>query len=165
MKPKYFLLLILIISSISVHAQQKGYYRTPCIYGNTIIFTAEGDLWKYDLSVGGIASRLTTHPGMEINPVISPDGKQIAFLGQYEGATEVYVMNINGGVPRRVTYEYDGNGMQISGWTKEGKILYRTDKYSQQINTVAGRFIAWIHLLSSPSSAEEKAPSLVVEPR
>src|SRR4029078_3921841 len=96
-----FALCILTIA----FAQQKGYYRTPAIYGNLVIFTAEGDLWKYDLN-GGAASRLTTHQGVETNPVISPDGKQIAFLGQYEGPTEVYIMNMTGGVPKRLTYDF-----------------------------------------------------------
>ncbi len=131
MQPKLFLPLLFMFSITALQAQQKGYYRTPCIYGNTIIFTAEGDLWKYDLATGGSASRLTTGPGLEINPSISPDGKQLAFLGQYEGATEVYVMNINGGLPRRVSYDYNSYDMELEGWTKEGKILYRTDKFSQ----------------------------------
>jgi tricorn protease len=130
MQPKLFLALLAGACTLAVQAQQKGYYRTPCIYQNTVIFTAEGDLWKYDLN-GGPASRVTTHAGLEINPAISPDGKQVAFLGQYEGPTEVYVMNINGGVPRRVSYDYNSYDIQLEGWTKDGKILYRTDKYSQ----------------------------------
>jgi len=110
-------------------AQQKGYYRTPAIYGSTVIFTAEGDLWKCDIT-GGTASRLTTHQGVETNPVISPDGKQVAFLGQYEGPTEVYVMNIAGSIPKRLTYDF-GRSLLLSGWTNDGKILYRTGKFSQ----------------------------------
>jgi tricorn protease len=119
------------LTAASLSAQQKGYYRTPAIYGNVVVFTAEGDLWKYDVNAGGSASRLTTHQGLEFNPSISPDGKQIAFLGQYEGPTEVYVMNINGGVPRRLSYDYNSYDIQVEGWTKDGKVLYRTDKFSQ----------------------------------
>ena len=121
-------------------AQQKGYYRTPAIHNNTVIFTAEGDLWKYNLTTGGPASRITTHSGMETNPAISPDGKQIAFLGQYEGATELYAMDINGGVPRRLTYDYNSWDIQLQGWTKENKILYRTDRFSQ----LPSPQIAWL---------------------
>ena len=104
--------------------QQKGYYRMPALHGNTVIFTAEGDLWKYDMGTNQ-SSRLTTNSGMEQNPAISPDGKKVAFLGEYEGLSEVYVMDINGGVPKRLTYDL-GSTMMISGWTKDGKILYRT---------------------------------------
>jgi len=110
-----------------VHAQQKGYYRSPTIHGNTVIFTAEGDLWKYDLA-SGTNARLTTHQGVETNPVISPDGKQLVFTGQYEGVSELYLMDINGGVPRRLTYDFDGYYVHISGWTKDGKIIYRSSR-------------------------------------
>src|SRR5438067_2886148 len=121
MRPKLLVTLLLSGSFSILSAQQKGYYRTPSLYKNTVIFTAEGDLWKYDLSTGGTAARLTTHPGLEINPVISPDGRQVAFLGQYEGATDVYVMNIDGGVPKRISYDYGGN-LGLSAWTKDGRI-------------------------------------------
>src|ERR1700760_259928 len=94
--------------------QQKGYYRTPALHGNTVVFTAEGDLWKYDTGTGQ-STRLTTNTGVEQNPAISPDGKKVAFLGEYEGLSEVYVMDINGGVPQRLTYDL-GAGMNISGW-------------------------------------------------
>jgi tricorn protease len=78
------ILAILFLVCHDLFAQQKGYYRTPAIYQNTVLFTAEGDLWKYDLG-NGVSSRLTTDQGMEIFPVISPDSRQVVFSGQYEG--------------------------------------------------------------------------------
>ncbi|MGZ3880539.1 MAG: S41 family peptidase [Flavisolibacter sp.] len=129
MQSKLFLPVLGLFTCIAVHAQQKGYYRTPAIAQNTVVFTAEGDLWKYDIN-NGVASRITTNGGVEINPVISPDGKQVAFLGQYEGPPEVYVMDITGGVPRRLTYDF-GRGLQLSGWTRDGRIIYRTGKFSE----------------------------------
>src|SRR4051812_49430488 len=101
------ILCCFLLPTTLVRAQQKGYYRSPSIHGNTVIFTAEGDLWKYDLAAGTTA-RLTTHQGVETNAVISPDGKQLVFTGQYEGVSELYLMDINGGVPRRLTYDFDG---------------------------------------------------------
>src|ERR1700753_2248910 len=100
MSPKLSLTLAALLVCGCLTAQQKGYYRTPAIYKNTVVFTAEGDLWKYDLSTG-ITARLTTHEGLEINPVISQDGKQIAFTGEYEGSDEIYTINIEGGIPKR----------------------------------------------------------------
>jgi tricorn protease len=125
----FFLFTLVFPAFTSVKAQQKGYYRTPCIHGNTVIFTAEGDLWKYDLG-SGLTARLTTNEGFETQPVISPDGHQVVFTGQYEGATELYTMDIDGGVPRRLTYER-ANYLRPECWTKDGKILYRTTKYSR----------------------------------
>ncbi|MBC7904203.1 MAG: PD40 domain-containing protein [Gemmatimonadaceae bacterium] len=111
-------------------AQQKGYYRTPSIHQNTVVFTAEGDLWKYNLS-SGQAARITTHSGVESNPAISPDGKQVAFIGQYEGPIELYVMDINGGVPKRLTYDFENWSTMLVGWTKDGKILFRSERHSK----------------------------------
>jgi len=130
MQPKLFFAFIALSVCFTVSAQQKGYYRTPCIYQNTIVFTAEGDLWKYDMTTG-ITARLTTHAGVETDPSISPDGKEIVFSGQYEGITELYEMSINGSVPRRITYDFDFWSIHACSWTKDGKIVYRTEKYSQ----------------------------------
>ena len=93
------LLAILFLAGYHSHTQHKGYYRTPAIYQNIVLFTAEGDLWKYDLG-NGITTRLTTDQGMETFPVISPDGKQVVFSGQYEGISELNLMNLGGGVPK-----------------------------------------------------------------
>ncbi|HUB61360.1 MAG TPA: S41 family peptidase [Puia sp.] len=112
----------------SAPPQLKGYYRTPAIWKNTIVFTAEGDLWKYDLTTGA-AARLTTHEGLETNPVISPDGQTVAFTGQYEGPNEVYVMPLDGGVPRRLTYDLDGSA-RPTAWLEDGRLLYATSAYS-----------------------------------
>src|SRR3954464_1355667 len=111
--PKLFLALSILCLATSASAQQKGYYRRPCIYNNTVVFTAEGDLWKYELNSGNTAARITSHPGVEINPCISPDGKQLAFLGEYEGATEIYLMNLNGGVPKRLTFDFNSYDIEL----------------------------------------------------
>lgn len=105
----------------------KGYYRQPAIWGETIVFVAEGDLWEVAKS-GGVATRLTSHPGDELRPNISPDGKWIAFTGQYEGPTEVYVMPLHGGLPVRLTF--DASRASVVGWTPDGRVMATTDKYS-----------------------------------
>ena len=86
-------LATLILAPCALVAQQKGYYRTPAIYKNTVVFTAEGDLWKYDLATGNTA-RLTTHEGMETSPLISPDGKTVEFdFLDVSGSTQRGMMN------------------------------------------------------------------------
>lgn len=109
------------------HASDLGYYRFPAISGNTVVFTAEGDLWRVPVS-GGTATRLTTALGAETNAAISPDGKWIAFSASYEGPTEAYVMPIDGGPPTRLTYE--GSVATVVGWTPDGNVLYNTRVYS-----------------------------------
>ena len=73
----------------------SGYYRYPVLHGDTLVFTAEGDLWTVGAG-GGVARRLTTHPGEENHPVISPDGRTLAFTARYEGPAEVYTMPLAG---------------------------------------------------------------------
>lgn len=101
----------------------RGYYRTPAIRGETIVFTAEGDLWTVGLH-GGTARRLTSDVDQETSPAISPDGATLAFAGRYDGAPEVYTMPLAGGVPVRHTW--DGADDRPVGWTADGRILYVT---------------------------------------
>jgi tricorn protease len=101
-----------------------GYYRQPALYKDGIVFVAEGDLWKVGLQ-GGEATSLTTHVGEESLPAVSPDGKTVAFAGQYDGPTEVYTMPISGGMPRRRTF--DAAQITFVGWTPDGKVLVGTE--------------------------------------
>ncbi len=121
------LALALLLLPCALRAEETlGYYRFPAIHGDTIVFAAEGDLWRVDRR-GGVATRLTTHPAEESNPAISPDGRTIAFSAAYEGPTEVYTMPIDGGLPARRTFEGEGRGgAVVVGWTPGGEILYAT---------------------------------------
>ena len=105
----------------------KGYYRQPSLHGDMVVFVAEGDLWTVPTS-GGMAERLTSHAGAETHPAISADGAKVAFTASYDGPEEVYVMPVNGGRPKRLTWENDRS--VVVGWTPGGKILYRTARYS-----------------------------------
>ncbi len=129
---KLILFVLMIMPLSSIFAENRGYYRFPVLHGETIVFTAEGDLWTVSVH-GGIAQRLTTHHGMESHAAISPDGKVVAFSGQYEGPTEVYTMPIHGGIPIRLTYE--GSTAIVIGWTPDGRVLYSSQKYSTLPNT------------------------------
>ncbi len=104
-------------------ADGKGFYRQPALHGDTVVFSAEGDLWTVPTS-GGTAQRLTTHPGLENHPVISPDGQTVAFTARYEGPSEVYTMPLAGGVPVRRTYE--GEAAVATTWTPSGELVYAT---------------------------------------
>lgn len=119
--------------------QHLGYYRYPALHGDTLVFAAEGDLWRVDRR-GGVASRLTTHPAEESNPAISPDGRTLAFSAAYEGPTEVYTMPIDGGLPVRRTFEgAEKGGALVAGWTPDGEILYATTEASGLPSTQLAR--------------------------
>jgi tricorn protease len=120
--------LLCLLLPLCFAQQNRGYYRFPAIHGNIIAFTSEGDLWESTID-GGIARRLTTHPGEETNPAFSPDGKTIAFSANYEGPTEVYTIPAAGGLPTRRTFE--GGNARVIGWTPDGKVIYTTGRYSK----------------------------------
>ena len=113
-----------------------GYYRFPAIHGDTIVFTAEGDLWRVGVN-GGVAQRLTTHPSEESRASIAPDGKTIAFSAAYEGPTEVYTLAVDGGIPMRQTFE--GGNALVVGWSPAGEVLYTTRRFSTLPNTQLAR--------------------------
>jgi len=123
-------ILIALIAPIVAEAQATGtlgFYRFPSVRGQTVVFAAEGDLWSVPVA-GGLAHRLTSHAAEETDPVISPDGKTLAFTARYEGPAALYTMPIAGGSPTRWTY--DGDAAIATSWTPDGKLVYRTFQYT-----------------------------------
>jgi tricorn protease len=122
--------LLLLVSwglGLAVVQASPGFLRDPAIHGETVVFTAEGDLWKVP-AVGGEAVRLTSHPGVEEAAAISPDGTHVAFSAQYEGPREVYLMPLAGGLPKRLTWH--GEGAAPVGWTPDGRVICATRAHS-----------------------------------
>lgn len=135
MKKLFTLSLSLIFPLFGISQSTPGYFMHPDVQGNIIVFVAEGDLWKTSLN-GGEAIRLTTHAGEESSPKISPDGKWVAYAATYEGPTEVYLIPMSGGLPRRLTYE---PAVSIpTDWKSTTEVAYVTNQYSTlpRLNTV-----------------------------
>jgi tricorn protease len=100
--------------------------RKPTLSKTQIVFSYAGDLWSVPRE-GGDAKRLTTSPGVETDPVFSPDGTMIAFTGEYDGNQDVFVMPAAGGVPKRLTW-HPGLDSAV-GWTQDGKrVLFVSDR-------------------------------------
>ena len=102
--------------------------RFADISKDKVVFVYAGDLW-IAAREGGAARRLTSHVGDELYPKFSPDGKWIAFTGEYDGNPDVYVIPAEGGEPKRLTF-HPSNDI-VLGWTPDGKnILFRSDRIS-----------------------------------
>ncbi len=127
-----------LLCAASVAFAQTKLLRFPDISGDRVVFTYGGDLWTAPAAGGG-AVRLTSHPGMEVFGKFSPDGKWIAFTGQYDGDEQVYVVPSGGGVPRQLTF-YPAKGPltprwgwdnQVYGWSADGKrIIFKSQRDS-----------------------------------
>ncbi|CAN5497437.1 S41 family peptidase [soil metagenome] len=97
--------------------------RMPTVSDRYVAFVYANDLWVVGRN-GGEARRLTSSPGAETNPRFSPDGRWIAFTGQYDGNTDVYVVPSEGGEPQRLTY-HPGDDI-VQGWTADGSAVLFT---------------------------------------
>ena len=127
--------------SIALTASSTAYSQTkllavPDIRGDRVVFTTAA-ICGSRLS-GGTATRLTSHPGVELFARFSPDGKWIAFTGQYDGDEQVYVVPTTGGEPRQLTF-YPARGPlpprwgwenQVYGWSKDASTSARADSWS-----------------------------------
>ena len=112
--------------------------RYPDINGNLVAFVYAGDIWTVNAG-GGIAKRVTSHPGIELFPKISPDGKWIAFSAEYSGSRQIWVMPSEGGTARQLTFYNSVGEMPPRGgfdnvvldWTPDSKrILFRANRTS-----------------------------------
>ena len=136
MRRAWVAFVVLTVFSIAAWAADGGtrLLRFPDIHGDTVVFAYGGDLWSASTD-GGTATRLTAHPGQEVFPRFSPDGKWIAFTGQYDGDEQVYVIPATGGEPRQLTW-YPAQGPLpprwgydnlVFGWTPDGgAVLFRS---------------------------------------
>lgn len=102
--------------------------RFPDISADRIVFVYAGDLWTVPKE-GGLARRLSSPKGHEEFPKFSPDGRWIAFSGNYDGNVDVYLMPSDGGVPKRLTHHPEAE--VVVDWYPDGEnILYRSLMYS-----------------------------------
>jgi tricorn protease len=134
MKTRLIFLSLLLISFTSF-AEEARLLRFPTIHGNQVVFSYAGDLYTVSSS-GGVARKLTNHEGYEMFARFSPDGKWIAFTGQYDGNTEVYLIPSEGGVPKRLSYtatlgrddvsDRMGPNNIVMGWRDNENIIVRS---------------------------------------
>ncbi|MGB9283848.1 MAG: PDZ domain-containing protein [Candidatus Sulfotelmatobacter sp.] len=114
--------------------------RFPDVSRDKIVFSYGGDLWLVSRE-GGTAQRITSHPGQELFAKFSPDGKWIAFTGQYDGNHNVYVMPAEGGDPKQLTFHPGGDHLnermgvhnEVITWTRDSKqivFLTRRDTFN-----------------------------------
>ena len=135
MKSKFILLAAMAAVALTSQADEGRLLRFPGTNGQDVAFSYAGDIYTVPIT-GGTARKLTSHEGYEAFARYSPDGRTIAFTGQYDGNTEVYIMPAEGGEPRRITFTSSNprddwgdrmgpNNITMT-WTPDGKgVIYR----------------------------------------
>jgi tricorn protease len=154
-------LLIPFLSGQLTSQQETRLLRFPTVYGNQIAFSYAGDLYTVS-TAGGVARKLTNDVGYEMFARFSPDGKWIAFTGQYDGNTEVYLMSAEGGVPKRLTYtavlgrddvsDRMGPNNIVMTWRDNKTIVYRSRRIERN------DFIGQLFLASVDGGIPEQLP-------
>jgi tricorn protease len=112
--------LLLIAAGAAAAGAEDGprLFQKPTVNRTHVVFSFAGDLWSVGRR-GGDARRLTDAPGIETDPIFSPDGRWLAFGCEFEGDIDLFVMPAEGGAPRRLTYHPDYD--RAVGWTPDGK--------------------------------------------
>ena len=127
---KIFLLLILILFfSVPLIAQINArLFQFPDVSKTQITFVYAGDIWVVSKQ-GGTAQRLSSPQGNESFPKFSPDGKTIAFTGNYNGNNDIFTIPVTGGIPVRVTNHPSSERMLA--WYSDGdNILFASSRKS-----------------------------------
>ncbi len=141
MKKSFVLFLLFLLPAMHVYlnAEEARLLRFPAVHEDQVVFSYAGDLYTVTRA-GGIARKLTNHPGYKMFARFSPDGRHIAFTAQYDGNTEVYLMPAQGGAPERLTYtatlgrddlsDRMGPNNIVMGWKDAENIVFRSRKRS-----------------------------------
>jgi tricorn protease len=98
-----------------------GMLRYPDVSATHVVFSYANDLWVVPRE-GGVAMPLASPPGAESFPKFSPDGRTVAFTGNYDGVRDLYTLPVEGGIPARVTYHPSSE--RLCDWTPDGRLVY-----------------------------------------
>lgn len=135
-----FVRLLLAVFSLIAAAPavaQTLLLRQPSVGDRQIAFAYANNIWIADRS-GGDARRLTSFQGQTADPALSPDGKWVAFTGQYAGTASVYLVPVEGGEPRRLTWHPAGSA--VAGWTPDSRRVVFTSGRASAPNEGVTKF-------------------------
>ncbi len=132
---KFLLALLCTLFVTLSFSQETRILRTPDISANHITFVYANDIWLADHQ-GKNVKRLTSFFGGEFDPFFSPDGKTIAFTGEYDGNFDVYTVPVTGGEPERLTWHPGFD--QVKGWTPDGSaVVFHSARESAPTGSMA----------------------------
>ncbi len=137
------------LESMAGSRPHGGLLRFPDVNETHIVFGYANDLWMVPRE-GGTATPLANPPGGESRPRFSPDGKTVAFQGNYEGNRDIYTIATDGGVPFRVTYHPAAE--RLCEWTSDGRLIFSSNGTSHM------RRISELKTVGATGGLPEKLP-------
>jgi len=123
--------------ALAVDTKDTKFLTQPAVSSSLVAFVYANDLWTSDLN-GKDVRRLTSDIGLESSPAFSPDGTLIAFSGQYDGNTDVYVVPAAGGIPKRLTWHPGADLVQ--GFTPDGRSVIFITTRDQPVRSYASLY-------------------------
>jgi tricorn protease len=124
--------------------------RDPAVSQTQIAFVYAGDIWVVP-KTGGTAMRLSSPPGEESSPRFSPDGSRIAFTGNYDGNSDIYLIGSMGGPVRRVTHHPEAD--RVLEWYGDGESLLLASRMQS-----GSRRFAQLHRMNAEGGLPERLP-------
>lgn len=147
--------MIFLLAGGTAASAQKRIYRYPDVSRDKIVFSFADNLWLVSKS-GGQAVRISSPAGPELFPRFSPDGKTIAFSANYDGNMDIYTIDVDGGVPARITHH--GMGEIVQDWYPDGEHLF----FSSSMHSGKQRFNQF-YKIKATGSLPERLPMAIAE--
>jgi len=133
------LLPVFLLALAPLTAIRAALPRFPQPFGDRIVFVADGNVWSVP-KTGGTAVRLTSAPGQDMFPRVSPDGQWIAYTEASNAGTDIWVIPTAGGAARRLTFHpateagtggRHGPDNMVVTWTPDSKNVVYLSKRDQ----------------------------------
>ncbi|MEM6572920.1 MAG: PDZ domain-containing protein [Pseudomonadota bacterium] len=141
------LLLAVSFETLAVASADTRLLRSPALSGYQLAFVYDNDIWIAPRD-GGVARRVTTAEGGESRPVLSPDGRWLAFSGNYDGNTDVYVMPAGGGVVQRLTW-HPGLDLTLGFSGDSSRVLFSS---ARSVHTRRNRHLYTVAVTGGPAT-------------
>ncbi len=129
---KFYPLSILLLINIYILNAQSPLINDPSLNydGSKIAFNYQGDIWTANAN-GTNIKRLTIHEAYDTHPLWSADGKYIAFHSNRYGNNDIFVVPVEGGLSKRLTYASSDD--KLTDFTENEEILFNTKRDFNQI--------------------------------
>ena len=123
MKRIIFIAANIFLASVLSFAQNIRFASHPSLSpdGKQIYFSYDGDIYSVP-AAGGQATAVITMFGEQDSPLVSPDGKWLAFSSDIQGNTDVYAVPLGGGNAVQLTF-HEAPDVPIS-WSADSKYIY-----------------------------------------